>query len=43
MKNLPPKVEGICDKCGTALTIRTDDNPETVKGRNVAAAFLAAR
>ena len=32
---LPPKVEGICDKCGTALTIRKDDNPETVKDRLV--------
>ena len=35
VKNLPPKVEGICDKCGTALTIRKDDNPETVKDRLV--------
>ncbi|MBP5285106.1 MAG: nucleoside monophosphate kinase [Kiritimatiellae bacterium] len=33
VKNLPPKTEGICDKCGTALTIRKDDNPETVKDR----------
>jgi adenylate kinase len=33
VKNFPPKVEGICDKCGTALTIRKDDNPETVKNR----------
>ena len=35
VKNLPPKVEGICDKCGAALTIRKDDNPETVKDRLV--------
>ena len=35
MKNLPPKVEGICDKCGAELTIRKDDNPETVKDRLV--------
>ena len=35
VKNLPPKVDGICDKCGTALTIRKDDNPETVKDRLV--------
>ena len=35
VKNLPPKVEGVCDKCGTALTIRKDDNPETVKDRLV--------
>ena len=33
VKNLPPKTEGICDKCGTALTVRKDDNPETVKDR----------
>ena len=32
---LPPKVEGVCDKCGAALTIRKDDNPETVKDRLV--------
>lgn len=30
---LPPKVEGICDKCGAKLVIRKDDNPETVKDR----------
>ena len=35
VKNLPPKVEGICDKCGEKLTIRKDDNPETVKDRLV--------
>ena len=35
VKNLPPKVDGICDVCGTALTIRKDDNPETVKDRLV--------
>ena len=28
-----PKVEGICDFCGGALTIRADDAPETVKAR----------
>ena len=33
--NLPPKVEGICDVCGEKLTIRKDDNPETVKDRLV--------
>jgi adenylate kinase len=32
---LPPKVAGVCDNCGTALTIRKDDNPETVKDRLV--------
>lgn len=29
----PPKVEGICDLCGGKLTIRKDDQPETVKNR----------
>ena len=35
VKALPPKVEGICDKCGEKLVIRKDDNPETVKDRLV--------
>jgi len=35
VKALPPKVEGICDKCGAALVIRKDDNPDTVKDRLV--------
>ena len=35
VKNLPPKVDGVCDKCGEKLTIRKDDNPETVKDRLV--------
>ena len=35
VKALPPKVEGICDKCGAELTIRKDDNPDTVKDRLV--------
>ena len=29
----PPKVDGVCDHCGGALTIRKDDAPETVKAR----------
>lgn len=33
--SLPPKVEGVCDNCGTALTIRKDDNPDTVNDRLV--------
>ncbi len=33
IKNLPPKVEGVCDKCGAELVIRKDDNPDTVKDR----------
>ena len=35
VKALPPKVEGVCDKCGAELIIRKDDNPETVKDRLV--------
>ncbi len=33
VRNLPPKVEGICDACGAELVIRKDDNPATVKDR----------
>ena len=29
----PPKVSGICDKCGTKLIQREDDNEETLKNR----------
>jgi adenylate kinase len=29
----PPRVAGICDKCGGALKQRTDDEPETVRKR----------
>lgn len=29
----PPKQEGICDKCGSKLVQRKDDNVETVKSR----------
>ena len=35
VKALPPKVEGICDKCGEKLVVRKDDNPDTVKDRLV--------
>lgn len=31
--NIPPKKEGICDVCGSALKQRKDDDPETVKDR----------
>ena len=30
---VPPKTEGVCDKCGGSLTQRKDDEPETVKAR----------
>ena len=29
----PPKQEGICDLCGSAVSIRKDDAPETVRKR----------
>jgi len=29
----PPKQEGVCDLCGSSLTIRKDDAPETVRKR----------
>ncbi len=35
VKNLPPKVEGICDVCGEKLVVRKDDNPDTVADRLV--------
>ena len=31
--NIPPKKEGICDKCGSELVLRDDDKPETVQKR----------
>lgn len=30
---IPPKKEGICDKCGSELILRDDDKPETVLHR----------
>ena len=30
---VPPKVDGVCDKCGGKLVQRKDDAPETVKAR----------
>lgn len=31
--NVPPKKEGVCDKCGEALVLRDDDREETVRNR----------
>ena len=31
--HIPPKQEGICDKCGSKLILRDDDAPETVLKR----------
>ena len=33
MDSLKPKIEGICDKCGSKLTKRNDDNEESFKVR----------
>lgn len=33
MRDNPPKVDGICDKCGAKLFVRDDDNEETVANR----------
>ncbi|MCI1982364.1 MAG: adenylate kinase [Oscillospiraceae bacterium] len=33
VKTKKPKVEGICDHCGSTLVQREDDKPETVKAR----------
>ena len=33
IEHVPPKKEGICDKCGEALILRDDDKEETVKNR----------
>ncbi len=33
IKNLPPKKEGICDKCGNELHQRADETPSAIKKR----------
>lgn len=33
IEHIPPKQEGICDKCGSELVLRDDDKPETVQKR----------
>lgn len=33
IKNMPPKVEGTCDKCNGNIYQRSDDYPETIKNR----------
>lgn len=33
LKNMPPKKEGICDKCGGELIQREDDREQTIKNR----------
>ena len=31
--HIPPKTEGVCDRCGSELILRDDDKAETVKNR----------
>ncbi|MCH5251247.1 MAG: adenylate kinase [Lachnospiraceae bacterium] len=33
IEHVPPKTEGICDRCGKELVLRDDDKEETVKNR----------
>ena len=33
IEHIPPKTEGICDRCGKELILRDDDKPETVTKR----------
>ena len=33
LEHIPPKTEGICDRCGKELILRDDDKPETVSKR----------
>ena len=33
VRNIPSRVEGVCDRCGGTLAIREDDKPETVRRR----------
>lgn len=33
VRNIPPKKEGVCDKCGNALFQRPDDKEDTVRNR----------
>lgn len=33
IEHVPPRQEGICDKCGSELILRDDDKPETVANR----------
>jgi adenylate kinase len=33
LESVPPKLEGICDTCGSSLIQRNDDKPETIESR----------
>ena len=42
VERLPPKQEGVCDRCGGALKARSDDNPDTILNRLVVYATQTA-
>lgn len=33
LRNIPPRIQGICDHCHTPLVERADDKPETIRHR----------
>lgn len=33
LERLPPKRPNLCDRCGGALKVRSDDNPQTIRNR----------
>jgi adenylate kinase len=33
LRNLPPQKAGVCDRCGSALVQRSDDEPEVIRRR----------
>lgn len=33
VSNKPPKVEDVCDQCGSGLVVRADDRPDTIRER----------
>ncbi|MGD9940981.1 MAG: adenylate kinase family protein [Clostridia bacterium] len=42
MVHMPPAVAGICDQCGTALTVRDDDAEDAIRNRLAAYRALTA-
>ena len=40
--HMPPKVSGICDQCGTALSLRDDDSVDAIRNRLAAYRKLTA-
>lgn len=33
VRSAPPRVSGVCDRCGQALTVRADDQPDRIRTR----------